>query len=251
MTRKPVPRGRDFGPGKALRRFAHYFPLHAHTGAVRTVSNEPGFANCERSTGTGYPLPPRSSACPAPHAAALRCTPGETYPVPAAASIGLRLDADPASGCDACVHGGHSVPEVPPQCAPAQCPAASTTTTAATVRPRPQTQRRTVLRPDGLRKSILAEDRLKDRPHPLAIGLLYHLGAQKITAPRIADCQRIDPRSVAAAKPALEIGAPHSVRIHGMLQRFCVWLGPVPFTPSPLLIFAIQQGKLAENFAEL
>ncbi len=92
-------------------------------------------------------------------------------------------------------------------------------------------ERRTVVRTDGLRKSILAEDRLKDRPHPLGIGLLYRLGAQKITAPRIADGQRIDPRSVAAAKPALEIGAPHSVRIHGMLQRFCVWLGPVPLPP--------------------
>ena len=72
---------------------------------------------------------------------------------------------------------------------------------------------------------MLAECGFKDGPHPLRVGLLHRLAAQKITAPGIGDGQRIDAPSVAALEPALEIGAPDAVRLHRMRQRLRIGFG--------------------------
>ena len=66
-----------------------------------------------------------ASAFPALHAAAPRCTPGESDPTPAAAPAGPPPAASPlpASACDACARAARSAPDVRPRSAPAQSPA--------------------------------------------------------------------------------------------------------------------------------
>jgi hypothetical protein len=72
-------------------------------------------------------------------------------------------------------------------------------------------KRGTVIGADSLRQSVFAKGGFEDGAHALRVGLLHRLAAQQITAPGIADGQRIDACSVAGLKPALEIGAPDAV----------------------------------------
>src|ERR1039457_4633222 len=69
---------------------------------------------------------------------------------------------------------------------------------------------------------MLAEGSFEDGAYPLGIGLLYRLAAQQVSAPGIGNGQRVDARSIAGAEPALEVGAPDAVGLHGMLKRLRV-----------------------------
>ena len=72
-------------------------------------------------------------------------------------------------------------------------------------------ERRPVVRADRKRQPELAERRVEHRSHVLSVRPRHRLAAQKITAHRVADRQRIATLLVSGLKPALEVGAPHRV----------------------------------------
>ena len=109
-----------------------------------------------------------------------------------------------------------------------ECPASSTTPTAATARQRPRGKRRAVVGADRLRHPVLAKRRFEDRLHPLGVGLLHRLAAQQVAAVRVGDGQRIDACAIAGAKPALEVGAPDPVGPVGRGERLRVGRNPPP-----------------------
>ena len=91
-------------------------------------------------------------------------------------------------------------------------------------------ERRPVVGADRLGHSMLAECGLEDGLHPRAVGLLHRLAAQQIPAVGVGDGQRIDARTIAGAKPALEVGAPDPV---GRIRR-AQWLGVRRHPPTLL-----------------
>ncbi len=153
-----------------------------------------------------------------------RCTLAENCPATVVAPAGRRPLASPslASRCGACARDAHSAPDVPPRSAPAQSPASSTTPPTATSQRSPSRRTRSVVRAYRRRQSILPKPRFENRSHPLRVCLLHRLAAQQVTAVGIRDSQRIDTLAIAAAKPPLEIGAPHPVTTIGMPQRLGV-----------------------------
>ncbi len=87
-------------------------------------------------------------------------------------------------------------------------------------RNRSRRKRRPVVGSNRPRQPALPKRSFENPAHVLAVGLLHLLAAQQIPAVRVADRQRIDPRSILCFKPPLEIRTPHPVRS----IRRCEWL---------------------------
>ncbi len=79
-----------------------------------------------------------------------------------------------------------------------------------------RSERRPVVRADRKRQTELAKRRVEGVPHAIPVGLSHGLAAQEIAAHRVADRQGIAALTLAGAKPALEVGAPHRI---GRLDR--------------------------------